>query len=126
MEKLSNAFSSFSVNDLGKARDFYENILGLKVSDHPMNLLEIHIGDNVPVIVYPKPDHIPATFTILNFRVSNLEKAVDELTGKGVVFEQYTGSISTDEKGISRSEKGPDIAWFRDPAGNILSILENS
>ncbi|MBA4053124.1 MAG: glyoxalase, partial [Marivirga sp.] len=79
---------------------------------------------NNPIVIYPKPNHVPATFTVLNFPVKDIEKMVDELIAKGIVFEQYTGEIATDEKGICRSSKGPNIAWFKDPAGNILSIIE--
>lgn len=127
MKRLSKAFSGFSVDDLQKAKEFYNGILELEVSDNPMNLLELHTADNAPpVIIYPKPDHTPATFTILNFQVDNIEEAVDDLTERGVEFEQYEGEIKTDEKGIARSEHGPQIAWFRDPAGNILSVLQDA
>jgi hypothetical protein len=99
-------------------------VLGLEVKDGIMGILELHIEGNNPVIVYPKPDHEPATFTILNFPVDDIDKAVDALIEKGVVFEQYGDAIKTDEKGISRDNGGPDIAWFKDPAGNILSVLK--
>jgi predicted enzyme related to lactoylglutathione lyase len=126
MINLSKAFSGFSVDDLQKAKTFYGDLLGLEVRDHPMNMLELHTEGNAPIIIYPKKDHSPATFTILNFLVDHIEETVDELTEKGIEFEQYTGEIKTDAKGISRSEKGPNIAWFRDPSGNILSVLEDS
>ena len=119
----SKAFSSFSVNDLQKAKAFYQEILGLNVTDNPMGLIELHISGN-NIMVYPKPNHEPATFTILNFPVDDVEKTVDELTAKGIVFEQYGGEIKTNEKGISISPAGPKIAWFKDPSGNILSVLE--
>lgn len=123
MLQTSNAFSSFSVNDLGKAKEFYSQTLGLKVSESKEGL-ELHPGNNA-VFIYPKPNHEPASFTVLNFRVDDIDKAVDELNQKGVSFEQYEGEIKTDEKGIHREGNGdPTIAWFKDPAGNILSVLE--
>ncbi|MDQ2719958.1 MAG: VOC family protein [Bacteroidota bacterium] len=125
MFKHSKAFSGFSVDDLQKAKKFYSEILGLEVTDNPMGLIELHIEGSSNIIIYPKPGHAPATFTILNFPVKNIDEAVDKLTQKGVAFEQYEGRIKTDEKGISRNPHGPFIAWFKDPAGNILSIIEN-
>lgn len=127
MLKKSKAFSGFSVDDLQKAKAFYGNVLGLVVKDHPMGLLELHSEGNNPIIIYPKPDHIPATFTILNFPVKDIDEAVDTLIKKGITFLQYSGQLQTDEKGICRSDapdRGPNIAWFKDPAGNILSVLE--
>lgn len=124
MFKYSKAFSGFSVNDLQKAKEFYSQILGLDVADNPMGLIELQIEGCNNIIIYPKPDHVPATFTILNFPVDNIDEAVDKLTSNGVQFEQYGGNIQTDEKGICRSDRGPNIAWFKDPAGNILSIIE--
>jgi len=121
MLQTINAFSSFSVNDLPRARDFYAQTLGLKVSESEMGL-EIHPGDT-DVFIYPKPNHTPATFTVLNFLVDDIDKAVDELQQKGVHFEHYEGEIKTNEKGIHRNG-GPSIAWFKDPAGNILSVVE--
>jgi len=125
MFKDSKAFSGFSVDDLQKAQEFYSQTLGLEVSE--LNgLLELHLAGGVRVLVYPKPNHNPATFTILNFPVANVEQAVDELTSRGVRFEHYDeDDLKTDEKGIARGE-GPTIAWFRDPAGNILSVLEEN
>lgn len=123
----SKVFSSYSVDDIDKARDFYHNILGLEVKDNPIGLLELHITNDNPVVVYPKPNHVPANFTVLNFQVNDINQAVDQLTSKGVTFEKYEGEIATDEKGISHggvSGKGPNIAWFKDPAGNILSVME--
>ena len=119
------AFSSFSVNDAQKAKKFYKEILELDVSEIPEmhGLLELHIGDDNKVLVYPKSNHAPATFTVLNFPVENIEKTVDELSGRGVHFEHYEGKMKTDKKGIFRGD-GPKIAWFKDPAGNILSVLE--
>ncbi len=123
MFKDTKAFSTFSVNDLRKAKDFYGRVLGLEVSDMPEGLA-LRIAGGATIFIYPKPNHTPATFTILNFSVDDIEKAVDELTELGVVFEQYDEPIKTDEKGIHRGEEGPIIAWFKDPAGNILSVLE--
>ena len=123
MFKHSKAFSGFSVDDLEKAKAFYSEILGLEVVDNPMGLLELHIAGGTPILVYPKPNHVPATFTILNFPVEDIEKTVDELAKRGVHFEQYEGEINTDEKGISRN--GPLIGWFKDPAGNIMSVIED-
>ena len=123
----SPAFSGFSVDDLETARAFYADTLGLTVKDNPMGLLELHTPGNNPIIIYPKPNHEPATFTVLNFPVDDIDATVDQLRSKGVTFEQYTGQIATDEKGISRGgDQGPSIAWFKDPAGNILSVLVNT
>ena len=118
----SKAFSGFSVNDTQKAKQFYGQTLGLEVSESN-GLLTLHLAGDNKVLIYPKPNHTPATFTILNFPVDNVDKAVDELTRRGVRFEIYNQpDIKTDEKGIMRG-KGPTIAWFKDPAGNILSVL---
>ena len=117
-------FSGFSVNDLKKAKTFYQDTLGLEVSEAPMGTLELAIDDDTKVLVYEKPNHTPATFTILNFPVDDVERTVDELTDRGVRFEVYkNGDLKTDAKGIHR-EGGPKIAWFKDPAGNFLSVLE--
>jgi predicted enzyme related to lactoylglutathione lyase len=119
----SKAFSGFAAPDTGKLKEFYGPILGLKVSeDH--GLLTLHLAGGNNVLIYPKADHVPATFTILNFPVGDVDRAVDELSKRGVRFEKYDGpEIKTDEKGIMRGN-GPTIAWFKDPAGNILSVLE--
>lgn len=127
MLNSKEAFSSFSVNDLEKAKDFYQNVLGIEVGKVPMGeegLLELHIAGN-KIMVYPKPNHTPATFTVLNFPVDDVEKAVDELTSRGVKFEHYDmGDFKTNEKGILYGNgHGPDIAWFTDPAGNIIAVL---
>lgn len=119
-------FSSFAVNDLDAARTFYEETLGMHVEQLSMGILQMKMDSEVPVIVYPKPDHHPAGFTVLNFPVDDIDEAVDELTAKGVTFERYDGHIQTDEKGIARGSEGPSIAWFTDPAGNILSVLTES
>ncbi|GAA3918638.1 VOC family protein [Chitinophaga oryziterrae] len=122
----TKAFSGFSVNDIQKAKTFYHDVLGLNVSEKPeMMILTLHIAGGTDIIIYPKPNHTPATFTILNFPVENIDKAVDELTAKGVKFLHYDGELKTDEKGIFRGG-GPLIAWFADPAGNILSVLQQS
>jgi catechol 2,3-dioxygenase-like lactoylglutathione lyase family enzyme len=121
MFKTSKAFSSFSVDDLAKAKEFYAQKLGLKVSESAEGL-EMHPGD-LDIFIYPKPNHKPASFTVLNFLVDDIEKAVDELKGTGVSFEKYDGEIKTNKKGIHRNG-GPSIAWFKDPAGNILSVLQ--
>lgn len=124
MFKQTKAFSGFSVDDLQKTKIFYQQTLGLEVSeDKNMGMLILHISGGHTIMIYPKPNHEPATFTILNFPVDNIDKAVDELIRLGVRFEQYEGELKTDEKGIFRGE-GPKIAWFKDPAGNILSVLE--
>ena len=123
MLKDTKAFSGFSVNDLQKAKEFYGWTLGLEVSEEPEGLA-LRIAGGATIFIYPKPNHTPATFTILNFPVDDIDQTVDELTKLGVRFEHYAEPIKTDEKGIHRSEPGPNIAWFKDPAGNILSVLE--
>ena len=121
----SPAFSGFAVDDLDRARTFYEDTLGLSMSDAGMGgVARLQLGGGTTVIVYAKPDHVPATFTVLNFPVPDVEKAVDELAGRGVEFLQYENP-PTDEKGIMRGG-GPLIAWFTDPAGNVFSVLEQS
>lgn len=122
----TKAFQSFSVDDIAKARSFYHDTLGLDVADKPEGL-EITVGDDNKVFVYPKPNHEPATFTILNFLVDNVDTAVDQLKSTGVRFEQYDlPNIKTDERGIARDTGGPAMAWFKDPAGNILSVLQRA
>ena len=120
----SKAFSGFSVDDPEKARRFYEDTLGLRVSEEPEmgGMLHLHLGSGADVLVYAKPDHTPATFTVLNFPVPDVEKAVDQLTARGVRFEHYENP-PTDAKGIMR-EGGPLIAWFTDPAGNVFSVIQ--
>jgi catechol 2,3-dioxygenase-like lactoylglutathione lyase family enzyme len=122
MLKESRAFSGFSVDDIGRAKRFYERTLGLNVTEEDGHL-RLHLAGGNTVLVYPKPNHAPATFTILNFRVDDIDRAVDELTKAGVRFERYEGETKTDPKGIHRNE-GPSIAWFKDPAGNVLSVLQ--
>jgi predicted enzyme related to lactoylglutathione lyase len=125
MFRNTHAFSGFSVNDARKAKEFYGRTLEMEVSEVPEmeDLLELHVAGGAKILIYPKPDHRPASFTILNFPVPDIEKAVDDLTRRGVRFERYGGEIKTDEKGIFRGG-GPLIAWFKDPAGNILSVLQ--
>ena len=122
MFENTKAFSGFAVDDLAKAQDFYEGTLGLRVSNEH-DLLVLHLAGDRDTLIYPKPDHTPATYTILNFPVEDIDGAVDELASRGVRFERYDG-FDQDEKGISRANGGPSIAWFTDPAGNILSVLE--
>ena len=117
-------FSSFSVNDLKKAGQFYRETLGLAVKETAEGL-ELHVSDSTRIFVYPKENHTPATFTILNFPVESIDSAVNELSKRGVRFEIYKeGELKTDDKGIFRGP-GPKIAWFKDPAGNFLSVLED-
>jgi catechol 2,3-dioxygenase-like lactoylglutathione lyase family enzyme len=129
MLNIQAAFSGFSVNDLEAAKQFYAETLGLKLVDDSMGL-NFALPGGGEIFIYPKDDHQPATFTILNFVVDNIDEAADALVEKGVVFERYDGMPgSQDEKGILRgiaAQQGPDIAWFKDPAGNILSILQNA
>ena len=123
MFKDNAAFSSFSVTDLDAAKAFYGDTLGVEVegTDEGLNLKL----SGASVFIYPKPNHTPATFTVLNFVVDDIDAAVDEMIGKGIEFEHYDGGMSTDEKGIFRhAGKGPAIAWFKDPSGNFLSVLE--
>ena len=121
MFKNTKAFSGFSVNDMQKAKEFYGETLGLDVAGAPMDLLQLNIAGGTVIMIYPKPNHTPASFTILNFPVENIEAAVAELTRRGVRFEHYeVPEVKTDEKGIHRGDVGPKIAWFKDPAGNIL------
>jgi predicted enzyme related to lactoylglutathione lyase len=120
MFKDSMAFSTFSADDIPRAKQFYGETLGLNVEDQ-MDGLAVHLAGGGEVFIYPKDDHAPATFTVLNFAVDDIDDAVDRLSSAGVAFERYEG-MEQDEKGINRGE-GPEIAWFKDPAGNILSVL---
>jgi catechol 2,3-dioxygenase-like lactoylglutathione lyase family enzyme len=123
MFENTEAFSGFAVDDIPRAKQFYGETLGLKVSEEN-GLLTLQIAGDRPTLVYPKPDHTPASFTILNFPVDDIEKAVDDLAARGVEFERYPESeTETDEKGIFRGG-GPLIAWFKDPAGNVLSVIQ--
>jgi catechol 2,3-dioxygenase-like lactoylglutathione lyase family enzyme len=120
----TKAYSGFAVDDLQKAREFYGETLGLKTSvlDEEHGLMSLELAGDRPTLIYQRPDHTPATYTILNFPVDDIDTAVDELAARGVRFERYDG-FEQDEKGISRG-MGPTIAWFKDPAGNVLSVLE--
>ena len=120
----TTAFSGFAVDDLDAARTFYGETLGIRVSDEEMGVLTLHLaGGERPTLVYPRPDFTPATYTILNFPVDDIDAAVDELTSRGVELERYEG-FEQDDRGIARDPRGPAIAWFKDPAGNILAVLQ--
>lgn len=127
MLKDNKTFSSFSTDNLEKSKDFYGNTLGIETKDNKMGVLELHLGNGGMAMIYPKPDHQPATFTVLNFLVDDIEAKVDELTEKGIKFEQYNfgEEMKTNEKGIMKNSDESAIAWFKDPAGNILSVIEN-
>jgi predicted enzyme related to lactoylglutathione lyase len=129
MFENSRSFSSFSTDDLARAKEFYGTTLGLNITEEAMHVLSIDLPGGGSLFIYPKDDHQPATFTVLNFQVDDIEKAVDELTGKGISIERYDiGEVKPDAKGIYRgkaSGHGPDIAWFKDPAGNILSVMND-
>jgi len=124
MFKDTRAFSGFSVGDIPAAEAFYGDTLGIDVERMPNGLLTLHLAGGRDTIVYPKPDHLPAVFTILNFAVSDIERAVDGLAANGVQLLRYE-DMGQDERGISRNPGGPPIAWFNDPAGNILAVLED-
>jgi len=123
---FKEAFSSFTADDLSKVKEFYVDKLSLNVTESKEGLA-IRFKNGQNIFIYPKPDHQPAAFTVLNLQVDDIDKAVDALTANGITFERYEGEIRTDDKGIFRgSEKGqgPDIAWFKDPAGNIISVVK--
>ena len=123
MFTADNAFSGFSVDDLAAAKDFYGTKLGLTVTENAMGFLEIELASGARILAYTKPNHEPASYTMLNFEVDDVEAAVDDLNARGIVTKIYTDpDFGTDAKGISRGH-GPDIAWFTDPAGNVLSVL---
>jgi catechol 2,3-dioxygenase-like lactoylglutathione lyase family enzyme len=128
MVNTLDVFSGFSVNDIDAARAFYGDTLGLAIADGPMGNLDLTLPGGGHVFIYPKPDHEPASFTILNLVVADIDQAVGELNGKGVQTAIYDDpDLPTDEKGILRgrqAQRGPDIAWFRDPAGNVLAVLD--
>ena len=126
MFHAADAFSSFAVPDVDAARRFYGETLGLKITDSDeAGLIELHVGGGAPVLIYPKPDHRPAVFTVLNFVVPDIAASVRELNAKGVQLERYDldGDARPDELGVYRGQ-GPAIGWFTDPAGNIISVLE--
>jgi catechol 2,3-dioxygenase-like lactoylglutathione lyase family enzyme len=123
---FSKAFSTFSVDDIDSAKQFYSNTLGVDVAEEKEGGISLDLGGN-KVFLYPKSDHSAATFTVLNIPVSDIELAVEELKGRGVQFESYGGDIATDDNGIFRGAdrgEGPNIAWFKDPAGNVISVIE--
>ncbi|BAH34202.1 MULTISPECIES: VOC family protein [Rhodococcus] len=120
----TKAFSGFSVTDIDAAKKFYGEILGLKVTDEDMGLIRLHLVGGTEILVYPKPNHEAATYTILNFVVDDIDTTVDQLTARGVEFLKYDG-FPQDARGIMRGN-GPDIAWFTDPAGNVLSVIKES
>jgi len=122
MFNQTKAFSGFSVDDIAAAKKFYGETLGLDVSEE-YGMLTLHIDQGGDIMIYPKDDHTPATYTILNFPVVDVDQAVAQLSERGVTFERYE-RFEQDEKGIARGDEGPAIAWFTDPAGNILSVLE--
>jgi predicted enzyme related to lactoylglutathione lyase len=123
MFRDTKAFSGFAVDDIERAKEFYGETLGLKVTEDE-GLLTLHIAGDRGTLIYPKPDHTPAEYTILNFPVDDIEEAVDSLAERGVAFERYEGTeAETDEKGVFRGG-GPLIAWFKDPAGNVLSVIQ--
>jgi len=128
MVTIRDAFPGFSVEDVAAARDFYGTKLGLPVDDDAMGALRVTLPSSQTIFIYPKPNHEPATYTVLNLVVEDIDRAVDELNESGVVTKIYTGvdDFGTDERGIARGSatgEGPDIAWFRDPAGNVISVL---
>lgn len=127
MLRADGAFSGFSVDDLDKAREFYENVLGLSVDDQnvELGLITLKVGAGPGIFVYAKDNHEPATYTVLNFAVDSVEQEVDELASRGVEFERYEG-FEQDERGICRDEDMPTIAWFTDPARNVFAVIENS
>jgi catechol 2,3-dioxygenase-like lactoylglutathione lyase family enzyme len=124
--KLDESFSTFAIDDVGAASKFYKDKLGIEVTDQKEGGIALKLGSQ-SVYLYPKEDHKPATFTVLNFAVTDIDAAVDELKSRGIEFESYGGDIATDDKGIFRGgdkNQGPNLAWFKDPAGNILSVIE--
>jgi predicted enzyme related to lactoylglutathione lyase len=125
MFKDTKAFSGFAVKDLAAAKAFYGGTLGLDARDGPMGMLELHLAGGATILVYPKDDHEPATYTILNFPVADVDAAVDKLVSSGVKMERYGGDFGQDEKGIARDPNGPAIAWFKDPSGNVLAVLDD-
>ncbi len=122
MLKQTEAFSGFAVDDIDAAKEFYGETLGLDVTEEEMGFLTLNLAGDRPTMVYPKEDHAPANFTILNFRVDDIDAAVDGLSERGVQFERYD-EFNQDEKGIMR-DQGPTIAWFTDPAGNVIAVIQ--
>lgn len=126
MLKESYTFNSYTTNDIESSKKFYGEILGLEVFENEMGVLEIKAGGSNKFVIYPKENHQPATFTVLNFEVKDIEGEVDDLIAKGVTFEQYPEPMKTDDKGICRMDDRFGIAWFKDSAGNILSLIEEN
>ncbi|MEA2676051.1 MAG: hypothetical protein QOJ81_192 [Chloroflexota bacterium] len=127
MLKVRSAFASYSTNDIEAAKEFYGNKLGLDVKDTPMGLIEVVLGADQHVTIYPKPNHEPASFTVLNFIVHDIAAAVGDLKGAGIEMEQYDmPQMQQDEMGIARDPQGPAIAWFKDNADNILAVIEDT
>ncbi|MDZ8172968.1 VOC family protein [Microbacterium xanthum] len=125
MFRIDDAFSGFAVDDIDVARSFYRDTLGMVVEDDEMGFLTLRLPSGAAIFVYAKDDHVPATFTILNFPVTDIDAAVDDLRARGVDTRIYGDQFGGDDRGIVRGgEAGPDIAWFRDPAGNVLAILQ--
>lgn len=127
MLKDSHTFNSYSTDDIESSKKFYGETLGLEVFENEMGILEIKVAGSNKFVIYPKENHRPATFTVLNFEVKDIEQEVDNLISKGIVFEQYPEPLKTDTKGICwppQDKNWPTIAWFKDPAGNILSLIE--
>ena len=125
MFTTAHAFSGFSVDDIARARAFYADALGMSVTDDPMGFLNLHLDNGGTILIYSKENHSPASFTILNFPVDDVDAAVTDLNARGVQTKIYDDAeIPTDARGIARGN-GPDIAWFRDPAGNVLSVLSS-
>ncbi|MEL7145909.1 MAG: VOC family protein [Bacteroidota bacterium] len=121
----TTSFFSFSTNRFEETRQFYENILGFEVEVRRDRFLHVHLPSGEPLVIYDKADHVAATYTVLNFQVQNIAQLVDALIDRGVIFEQYGPPIQTDVKGISWDDEGSHIAWFRDPGGNILALIEH-
>ena len=124
---FTGAFSSFSVDSIDEARKFYGDTLGVDVSENE-EALQLDFDDGGTIFIYPKDDHEPATFTVLNFNVDDIDTAVEELKARGIEFETYEGELETDENNVMRGKDngdGPNIAWFKDPAGNFISVIEN-
>lgn len=125
--KDAKAFSSFSVNDIAKAKEFYGDILGINISEEMEGSISLNLAGGTNIFIYPKDNHSPATFTVLNFHVKNIDESVEKLKALGIKFESFEGEMKTDENNIFRgaaTNKGPNIAWFKDPAGNFLSVIE--
>jgi catechol 2,3-dioxygenase-like lactoylglutathione lyase family enzyme len=122
---VHDSWSSFSVKDIEESRKFYDQVLGIRVNSLEMGILELHPPGDTKLWLYPKKDHEPATFTVLNLLVDNIDKEVDRFIGLGIRFERYEG-FNTDEKGIVRSENGPLIAWFKDPSGNVIALIDSA